>query len=79
MSLIYRRILLQTEGLFLYFLPKGLLHLKTGGSVGINEILSRTFAYLGFFIYTEYNSEIYSKLSDVKIERYDYMYSIVEY
>lgn len=53
--------------------------MKTGGSVGINEILSRTFAYLGFFIYTEYNSEIYSKLSDVKIERYDYMYSIVEY
>lgn len=37
-----------------------------GGSVGINEILSRIFVYFGFLIYYECKSEIHSKASDVK-------------
>jgi len=53
--------------------------LQTGGSLQINEILSRIFVYFGFLIYTENNSEIYSKLSDVKIEIWDYMYSVAKY
>lgn len=81
MSLTYHRILLQIEGSFFCFLPEDLFHylLKTGGCLGINEILSRIFVYFGFFIYTECKSEIYGKLSNVKIERWDYMYSIAEY
>lgn len=66
MSLTYHRSVQKNEELCCYFLPKFLLHLKKGGSLDINEILSNIFVYVGLFIYTGYNSENYNKLSNEK-------------